>query len=115
MQSAQLPAIKAVRPEYAEINAQVVQDVLHRLDTAFAACFRRLQAGEHPGYPRLQGTDRYHSFTYPQVGAHGEHGGAVVDGGMLSLSKIGRIPIRLHRPLQGTPKTVTVSREADGW
>jgi putative transposase len=27
MQSAQLPAIKAVRPEYAEINAQVVQDV----------------------------------------------------------------------------------------
>ena len=31
------------------------------------------------------------------------------------LSKIGRIPIRLHRPLEGTPKTVTISREADGW
>jgi putative transposase len=28
MQSAQLPAIKQVRPEYREINAQVVQDVL---------------------------------------------------------------------------------------
>jgi putative transposase len=36
-------------------------------------------------------------------------------GGVLSLSKIGRIPIRVHRPLQGTPKTVTISREADGW
>jgi putative transposase len=34
---------------------------------------------------------------------------------MLSLSKIGRIPIRLHRPLAGTPKTVTISHEADGW
>jgi putative transposase len=34
---------------------------------------------------------------------------------MLSLSKIGRIRIRLHRPLAGTPKTVTISREADGW
>jgi putative transposase len=101
MQSAQLPDIKEVRPEYAEINAQVLQDVLHRLDKAFAAFFRRVKAGAHPGYPRFQSADRYHSFTYPQVGAHG---GAALDGGVLSLSKIGRIPIRLHRPLQGTPR-----------
>jgi putative transposase len=112
MQSAQLPAIKEVRPEYRDINAQVLQDVLHRLDKAFAAFFRRGAAGEHPGYARFQGRDRYNSFTYPQVG---EHGGAALDGGILSLSKIGRIPVRLHRPLHGTPKTVTVSREADGW
>jgi putative transposase len=112
MQSAQLPAIKEVRPDYRDINAQVLQDVLHRLDKAFDAFFRRVTAGEHPGYPRFQGRDRYNSFTYPQVG---EHGGAVLDGGMLRLSKIGRIPMRLHRPLQGTPKTVTISREANGW
>jgi putative transposase len=112
MQSAHLPAIKEVRPDYHDIHAQVLQDVLRRLDTAFAACFRRLQAGARPGYPRFQGKDRYDSFTYPQVGAHG---GAVVDGGMLSLSKIGRIRLRLHRPLAGTPKTVTINREADGW
>jgi putative transposase len=115
MQSAQLPAIKQVRPEYREINAQVVQDVLHRLDRACAAFFRRVQAGAHPGYPRFQDQDRYNSFTYPQMGGHGGHGGAVLDGGMLSLSKIGRIRLRLHRPLAGTPKTVTIRREADGW
>ncbi|HEV2458018.1 MAG TPA: transposase, partial [Ktedonobacterales bacterium] len=91
MQSAQLPAIKEVRPDYRALNAQVLQDVLHRLDKTFQAFFRRVQAGEHPGYPRFQGKDRYTSFTYPQVG---EHGGAVLDGSMLSLSKIGRIPIR---------------------
>ncbi len=45
----------------------------------------------------------------------GEPGGAVLDGGILSLSKIGRIPLRLHRPVQGTPKTVTISKVADGW
>jgi putative transposase len=113
MQSAQLPAIKEVRPDYRDLYAQVLQDVLHRLDKAFAAFFRRVQAGEqHPGYPRFQGTDRYNSFTYPQVGAHG---GAVFDGGMLNLSKLGRIRLRLHRPIEGTPKTVTISREADGW
>jgi putative transposase len=70
MQSAQPPAIKAIRPEYNDINAQVLQDVLHRLDKAFAAFFRRVRAGARPGYPRFQGTDRYNSFTYPQVGAH---------------------------------------------
>jgi putative transposase len=112
MQSAQLPAIKQVRPEYRDINAQVLQDVLHRLDKAFAAFFRRVKAGEQPGYPRFQGTDRYTSFTYPQVGAHG---GAALDGGVLNLSKIGRVRLRLHRPLHGTPKTGTISREADGW
>jgi putative transposase len=34
---------------------------------------------------------------------------------MLTISKIGRIRLRLHRPLQGTPKTVIISHEADGW
>jgi putative transposase len=111
-QSTQLPAIKEVRPEYREINAQVLQDVLHRLDKAFAAFFRRVQAGEHPGYPRFQGHNRYHSFTYPQMSAHG---GAALDGGLLTLAKIGRLRLRLHRPLHGTPKSVTISREADGW
>jgi putative transposase len=34
---------------------------------------------------------------------------------VLTLSKIGRIRLRLHRPLAGAPKTVTIRREADGW
>src|SRR5262249_48949564 len=57
-QSAQLPAIKAVRPEYRDIHSQVLQDVLVRLDRAYQAFFRRVAAGEHPGYPRFQGANR---------------------------------------------------------
>ena len=109
-QAMELPDLKAACPDYAEVNAQVLQDVLRRLETAFQAFFRRVHAGETPGYPRFQGAGRYHSFTYPQYG-----GGAVLDGGVLSLSKIGRILIRIHRPVEGTPKTITISREADGW
>jgi putative transposase len=89
-----------------------LQDVLHRLDKTFQAFFRRIKNGETPGYPRFQGRNRYNSFTYPQVD---EHGGAVLDGGILSLSKIGLIPLWLHRPSEGTPKTVTITKEADGW
>jgi putative transposase len=53
MHSAHQPAIKAVQPDYRDLNAQVVHDVLHRLDKACAAFFRRLQAGAHRGYPRF--------------------------------------------------------------
>jgi putative transposase len=109
-QKAELPDLKTTCPEYAEVYAQVLQDVILRVDRAFQAFFHRLKAGETPGYPRFQGQGRYHSFTYPQYG-----GGVVVDGGLLSRSKLGRIPIRLHRALEGMPKTVTISREADGW
>jgi len=31
------------------------------------------------------------------------------------LSKIGRISVHWSRPIEGTPKTVTISKEADGW
>lgn len=111
-QKAELPDLKAACPDYAEVNAQVLQDVLLRLDRTFHAFFRRVATGETPGYPRFQGRGRYNSFTYPQVG---EHGGARLDNGFLVLSKIGRIAVRWSRPIEGTPKTVTINREADGW
>jgi putative transposase len=57
-QSTELPEIKDVRPEYHDGHSQVLQDVLTRLDRAFQAFFRRVQAGEQPGYPRLQSTSR---------------------------------------------------------
>src|SRR5260370_11200483 len=109
-QSAQLPAVKEVRPEYHDIHSQVLQDVLARLDRAFQAFFRRVKAGETPGYPRFQGASRYNSFTYKQFG-----NGAALDNGFLVLSKIGTMALRWSRPLQGTPQTVTISREADGY
>ena len=52
-----------------------------------------MKAGAEPGSPRFQGKGRYISFTDPQYGAHG---GAVLDGGVLSVSKLGRFPVRIH-------------------
>jgi transposase len=85
-QSAQLPEIKEVRPEYRDINAQVLQDVLMRLDRAFQAFFRRIHEGQTPGYPRFHSANRYDSFTYKQVG---EHGGARLDSGSSFFPRLG--------------------------
>jgi putative transposase len=115
-QSAQLPALKAVRAEYGAIHAHVLHvlhvrhAVLTRLERALQAFFRRLRAGQTPGYPRLQRAARSSSFTDQQVG-----NGAARDNGCLVLCKIGRRAVRWSRPLEGTPTTVTISREADGY
>ena len=69
-----------------------------------------MQRGEQPGFPRFQGRTRWHSFTFKEYG-----NGARLENGFLVLSKIGRIAVRWSRPVAGTFKTVTISREADGW
>src|SRR6478736_4222669 len=43
-QKAELPGIKEAMPEYAEVHSQVLQDVVLRVDRAFAAFFRRVKA-----------------------------------------------------------------------
>jgi putative transposase len=109
MQAEQLPAIKHLREEYHDIHSQVLQDVLKRLDKAFAAFFRRVINGETPGYPRWKNGDRYHSITYPQDGFE------LLHGNRLYLSKIGHIKVKLHRQVKGKVKTCTIKREGDQW
>ncbi len=109
-QEAELKAIRAEFPAYAAIHSHVLQDVLARLDKTYQAFFRRIQRGEKAGFPRFKGRTRYHSFTYKEYG-----NGARLDNGFLVLSKMGRISVHWSRPLEGTPKTVTISKEADGW
>jgi putative transposase len=105
-----LPEIKEeIRPEYQEIGAHVLQDVLRRLDKSYKAFFRRVKNGEKAGYPRYQGRNRYDSFTYPDIA------GWKVEGNKLHLSKIGTIKIKLYRELQGKIKTITIKREGQHW
>jgi putative transposase len=85
-----------------------LQDVIQRVEWAFAAFFRRVRAGEKPGYPRFRSRDRYDSFTYSQAGWKLDHG-------RLVLAGIGALKVRWSRPIQATIKTVTIHRSADQW
>lgn len=101
---------KRDRPELRGVYAQALQNVQVRVDLALKAFFRRVKAGEKPGYPRFKGRGRYDSFTYPQV----DKGGCKLTGGRLHLSKIGDVKIILHRPIEGSVKTLTIRRSATG-
>jgi putative transposase len=108
-QAGALPGLKDDRPEYKLIDAQVLQDVLKRLDRAFAAFFRRVKAGQEPGYPRFKGRDRYDSFTFHQTGW-------TLEDARLTLRSVdGALKVKLHRPVAGTIKAVTLKRECAHW
>ena len=109
-QEAEWKDIRADLPEDATIHLHVLHDALARLDKTYPAFFRRRMAREKAGFPRYQGRDRWPSFTSKECG-----NGATLDNSFLVLSKIGRIALRGSRPVEGTPRTATVSREADGW
>jgi putative transposase len=110
-QQATLPTLKATRPTLAAVQSQVLQNVAVRIDLAFQAFFRRVRTGETPGYPRFRGRRRYASITYPQVPV-----GCKLDAGAqgLRLYGVGPVKIVLHRPLEGVPKTATISRSSTG-
>lgn len=102
-----LPVWKAERPELKTVHSQVLQNVTERVDLAYKAFFRRVKAAEEPGYPRFKGFGRYDSFTFTQSGFR-------LMSDRLHLSKIGKIKIKLHRPLDGQCKTLTIQRDRLG-
>jgi putative transposase len=105
-----LPDWKADRPTLKQVHSQVLQNICQRVHRAFEAFFRRIKEGaEAIGYPRFKGVGRYDSITYPQYG-----NGVRIEADRLIVSKIGAVKLVLHRPVEGTPKTVTLTRSRTG-
>jgi putative transposase len=109
-QSGQLKAARKTNPFLAATNFSSCQATLRRLDKAFQAFFRRVKVGETPGYPRFKGRNRFDTVAFPSVGD-----GCRFDGCKVYFQHIGRVKVKLHRPIEGQIKTIAFTREADGW
>jgi putative transposase len=92
-------------------NFSCSQDVLRRVDRTFKAFFGRVQRGETAGYPRFKPRSRYDSLTFPSYG----DGCRLRDNGKLYVQGVGELKIKLHRPVAGRIKTVSIKREAGRW
>ena len=118
--------LKVAREKYDEFR-EVPQDfqvsILKRVDKAFDAFRRRCKAGaEKKGYPRFK--MRVRSLTWclrkhklktgervrqnPIIETDFRHN-------RLKVPKLGEVKIRMHRPLVGDPKEVTLVKKASGW
>jgi putative transposase len=101
---------KENHPELKTVQAHVLQNIAVRVELAFRAFFRRVKAGETPGYPREKGAGCYDSFTFKQYG-----NGCHLHENSLTLSKIGTIKAVVHRTLPGIYKTCTIRRQNGKW
>ncbi len=81
--------LKDSNPYAEKVYSHILQIVVQDLDKAFKAFFRRVKAGETPGYPRFKGRNRFDSFGLKEYG-----NGFKLDGRRLKLSGIGRV--RVH-------------------
>ncbi len=104
-----LPELKKERPWFKSVYSQVLQDVLKRLDKSYQNFFRRVNAGEKPGFPKLKKRGQWDSITYPQYKKRPD---SVID-----VPKIGKIKLVLHReiPEEAKVKTLTITRDAGKW
>lgn len=98
------------------LNATSVQQMLRRLDKSFAAFFRRLKAGEKPGFPRFKGRNRFHSLEY----RYGDGCKLRMDGkgrALFYVQNVGEIKVKYHRPIPDLSeiKHVILKRSLDEW
>lgn len=97
---------KREHPEYADLNAQSMQDVLVKLDGSYKSFFNLIK--KDPA-ARPPGEKRFHPvLVYRQSGWK-------VNGTRLELRNIGSVKMKMHREMCGTIKTVTVRVKNRKW
>jgi len=92
-------------------NFSACQDVLRRVDKTFKAFFRRVKAGVKTGYPRFKSRDRFDSYSFPAWG----DGCHLTGAGRVKVQGVGTVKMKMHRPIAGEIKTLTLKREAGRW
>ncbi|HEY9779037.1 MAG TPA: transposase [Leptolyngbyaceae cyanobacterium] len=114
-QQAALKETKILFPDYKDIWAESQQVNLQRLKKAWERWLMPDKSGKRGGRPRFKKLGELRSFVYPRV--NDKRAGAHLNNGILKLSKIGEIPIVMHRPLPNgfALKTCTIVKKADGW
>src|SRR2546427_2603564 len=104
----ELTDVRAANMGPTKMSCSAMRDPLRRLDRAFTAFFRRVEAGTKPGYPRFRSARRYDSLTWS---------GFAIRASRLVLQGIGHVKVKWHRPLPPSAmvRTATVRRVAGRW
>jgi len=102
--------------EATPLPAQAAQHTLKGVDRAFKAFFRRVEAGQAPGYPRFKSRKRFKGWSYP---THRDGWRLVprkdMQYGRLRLSGIGHVRIRGDARAKGEPKTCDIVYRHGEW
>ncbi len=108
-QCRELTAVRAAGDGPPQMSCSAMRSPLRRLEPAYQAFFRRVKAGQKPGYPRFRSRRRYDSLTWDSAWS--------IQQRRLTLPGIGHLKVKWHRELPASAKvcTVTVRRVVGRW
>ena len=99
---------------FADVPRSILDDTLQRLDKSYQAFFRGVKKGQKVGFPKFQGKDYYKSICIADIRSYvksktfwGET--------YIKLPKVGKVRLFKNRNIQGTPKTVDIIKDFNGW
>ena len=105
--------LKVVFPEMNNIHSKVLQMENQRLFGNLSSLSQLKKKGKKVGRLRFKGKNWFKTFTYNQSGFKLTH--IKNKKGILFLSKIGDIPIKLHRKVEGKIKSITIKKSLGKW
>ena len=105
--------LKVVFPKMKDIHSKALQMENQRLFGNLSSLSALKKKGHKVGRLRYKGKNWFKTFTYNQSGFSLTHIRAKK--GILWLSKIGNIPVKLHRRVEGTIKNITIKKSLDKW
>ncbi len=110
-----LVVIRAGDPVEAGISIRLQRGALRTLDLAFKAFFRRVKAGQKPGFPRFKGWGRIRSLHLDT--GYGLNPGSGQWMWLTFKGLRGRLRVWAHRsiPLTGARKAARLVRDHKGW
>jgi len=106
---AEIPTLIKEHPFLCEVHSKTRQYVMWQLRANIKALGQLKKQGRKVGFIRFRSKNRYKTFVYNQTGFK-------INGNKLHLSKIGDIPIKMHRQINGNIKQVIIKHsEANKW
>jgi len=105
-----IPSLKLENPKLKLVYSKVLQMVNYNLWSNIKGLSASKKNGRKIGHVRFKGYGWYKTMNYNQSGFKLDQ-----DHGLLHLSKIGDIRIKMHRKIQGCIKAVLIKREGRQW
>ncbi|HZU03122.1 MAG TPA: transposase [Ktedonobacteraceae bacterium] len=102
-------------PDLSGVYNKLLQEVYFRLDKAMKAFFRRVEAGEKPGFPRVRPRHCFFTLCYPAMYMRLENGVLILPtGGRGKNKKYPDVRARLTEEAPAEFGEVAISRDAQG-
>lgn len=105
-----IPSLKLVNPKLNLVYSKVLQMVNYTLWSNVKGLSASKKNGRKIGHIRFKGYGWYNTLNYNQSGFKVDQ-----DHGLLHLSKIGEMRIKIYRKIEGCIKAVIIKREEGRW